>query len=374
METVSQEAPKSKRVLSIDALRGFDMFFISGGAAFLHYIHGKTGMRWVDVIAEQMEHAQWHGFTFYDFIFPLFLFVSGISLAYSMSKHLSLGTPKNGLYKKAFKRMAVLIILGIIYKNSPIPFFEPSQIRLSSVLGRIGVATFITTLLYLNYGSKPRLYWAAGILLGYYLALLLIPVPGYGAYDLSFEGNLPGWIDRHIMPGRLIDGTFDQLAVSTMLPALCLTIFGAWAGDILRDKSTTDNKKFIRLTLTGTALVILGLLWSLHFPINKHLWTSSFILLTGGMGFLAIAIFYGLIDLLHFRKWAFFFKVIGMNSLTIYYAYRFIDFRHTSSKLFDGIFVIFGEQWHDALVAVGALALVWSFLYFLYRKKIFIKV
>ncbi len=374
METEAKIPAKSKRVLSIDALRGFDMFFISGGAAFLVHIHGKTGMQWVDVLAGQMEHAKWHGFTFYDFIFPLFLFVSGISLAYSMSKHLSLGTPKKGLYMKAFRRMAILIILGIIYKNSPIPFFEPAQIRLSSVLGRIGVATFITTLLYLNFGWKQRLYWAGGILLGYYLALLIIPVPGYGAYDLSFEGNLPGWIDRHIMPGRLIDGTFDQLAVSTMLPALCLTIFGAWAGDILRNKAVTDSRKFVNLMLTGVALVIAGLLWGLHFPINKHLWTSSFILLTGGLGFLSIGIFYGLIDILRFRKWAFFFQVIGLNSLTIYYVYRFIDFSHTSEKLFGGLFALLDEKWHSALTAIGALILVWSFLYFLYRKKIFIKV
>src|SRR5690606_20336050 len=214
------------RILSIDALRGFDMLFISGGGTFLALLEGKTGSAFVDEIARQLEHPEWNGFTFYDFIFPLFLFISGISLSFSLTNGVSKGIPKTQLYKKVFYRMLILICLGILYKNAPIPFFEPSQIRFGSVLGRIGFACFITTLIYLNFQGKQTLYWVGGILVAYYAALFLIPVPGYGAGDLSFEGNLVGWFDRNFMPGRLLQKTYDELAILTQFPALCLTILG----------------------------------------------------------------------------------------------------------------------------------------------------
>lgn len=366
-------ADKPRRLLSIDALRGFDMLFISGAGTFLLLLEGKTGLAWVDAIVLQMEHPEWNGFTFYDFIFPLFLFIAGVSLPFSLNKGISLGMSKAEIYRKAFRRMLILIALGILYKNAPIPFFEPDQIRLVSVLGRIGFAGFVTTVLYLNFSSKGRLAWVGGILLLYYAALFLIPVPGYGAGDLSFEGNLVGWFDRTFLPGRLLQGTYDELGLLTQFPALCLTVLGAAAGDMLR-ASQKDSRKLQWLITTGIVCVGLGLVWSLHLPINKHLWSSSFILLTGGMAFLSIALFFWIIDVLKFQKWAFFFKVIGMNSLTIYLAYRFIDFGHTSRLLLAGLYAPAPEPWHEVFQALGALALVWLFLYLLYRKKLFLKV
>ena len=269
--------------------------------------------------------------------------------------------------------MLILIALGWLYKNAPITFFEPSQIRLGSVLGRIGFAGFITTILYLNFSAKARLGWVAGILLLYYASLFLIPVPGYGAGDLSFEGNLVGWLDRTFLPGRLLQGTYDELGLLTQLPALCLTILGAAAGDTLRANST-DTRKLQNLLFAGAVCVGLGLLWSLHFPINKHLWSSSFILLTGGMAFLLLGLFFWIIDVLDFQRWAFFFQVIGLNSLTIYLAYRFIDFHYTSQLLFGGLYAPASEAWQGVSQSLGALALVWLFLYFLYRNKLFLKV
>lgn len=364
---------KADRLLSLDTLRGFDMFFISGGGTFLVLLKGKTGMRWVDTIADQLEHVPWHGFVFYDFIFPLFLFIAGVSLSFSLSKGLDLGRSKPSLYKKVFVRMLVLIGLGMLYKNSPFPFFDPSEIRLGSVLGRIGFACFITALLYLNFSKINRLYWIAGILIAYYAALFLVPVPGYGAGDLSFEGNLVGWFDRTFLPGRLLQGDYDELGLLTQLPAFCITIFGSIAGDILRNHAT-ENKKTMTLVLIGAGAVLIGLFWNMHFPINKRLWSSSFIMLTSGMGFLILALFYYIIDVRGVKKWTFFFKVIGLNSLTIYFAYRFIDFSYTSSTLFGGLYAPLPEKWHEVFAALGALALVWLLLYILYKKKIFIKI
>lgn len=374
MNTSAQPiAKKSNRLFSIDALRGFDMLLISGGGAFIVLLNGKTGWHWVDVLAQQLKHPAWNGFTFYDFIFPLFLFIAGVSIPFSLNKGLATGLSKKELYQKAFRRMIVLIILGIIDKNTPITFFEPSNIRLGTVLSRIGVAGFAAAVLYLNFSLVKRLWWVAGILIFYYAALFLIPVPGYGAGDLSFEGNLVGWIDRHFLPGRLVQKTYDENGLLTQLPALCLTVLGSIAGDILQSDKK-ERKKVQLLILAGVAGIALGLVWGLHFPINKHLWSSSFILLTAGMAFLSLALFYQVIDVWKFRKWAFFFHVIGMNSLTIYLVYRFVPFAQISKRIFSGLYAPLPEDFQPALDAFGGLILVWLVMYFLYRKKIFIKI
>ncbi|MSU50982.1 MAG: DUF5009 domain-containing protein [Opitutus sp.] len=367
-------SPTARRLGSIDALRGFDMLLICGADAFIRQLGGKTGWAWLDAVAKQFEHPAWFGFTFYDFIFPLFLFVAGVSIPFSLSKALERGVSKSDLYQKAFVRLLLLIGLGMLDKNAPFPFFDWPHIRLGSVLGRIGLAGFVTVVLCLNVSSLKRLYIVGGILLSYYAGLMLIPVPGFGAGDLSFAGNLVGWIDRTFLPGRLLQGTYDELGFITQLPALCLTVLGAHAGEILRDHALPDGKKFTRLLLTGAICVFLGLLWSLHFPIAKRLWSSSFILLTGGMAFTFMAVFYGIIDILNFKRWSFFFVVIGMNSLTIYMAHRLVNFRYTSKLLFEGLYAPLAVKWHGVCESFGALALVWLVLYFLYRRKIFLNV
>ncbi|AKP54024.1 hypothetical protein CA2015_4695 [Cyclobacterium amurskyense] len=349
------------------------MLLIAGAGSFLVQLKGKTGISAVDWVAGQFYHPAWNGFSFYDFIFPLFLFIAGVSLTFSLNKGRSLGMTKATLYKKTFSRMIILILLGILFKNSPVPFFEPSQIRLGSVLGRIGIATFVATIIYLNFDFYKRIGVAAIILLLYYAALFLIPVPGYGAGDLSIEGNLVGWFDRTFLPGILKQEIYDELGLLTQIPALCLTVFGTLAGEIL-SRAWLDSKKIKYLTIAGITGVILGLIWDLHFPINKHLWSSSFIMLTSGLGFLSLLLFYVIIDVWKIRKWAFFFQVIGLNSLTIYFAFSFIDFRFTSKKLFSGLYAPLAEEWHSVYQAFGALMLVWVFLYILYRLKIFVKV
>ncbi|ULQ52972.1 acyltransferase family protein [Flavihumibacter fluvii] len=371
-KTTLPAAPK--RLVSIDALRGFDMLMICGLGAFIESLEGKTSLAWVDAIAAQFHHTDWNGFTFYDFIFPLFLFIAGVSIPFSMQAGLAKGIPKSNLYKKALKRMLILVALGILEKNTPFPFFDWTHVRLGGVLQRIAIAGFVTTLLYLNFATKARMLWAAGILLFYYAAMFLIPVPGFGAGDLSFEGNLHGYIDRSILPGRLLQGTFDENGLFTQLPALCLTIMGSIAGDFLRNAAITPYGKLKKILLYGLVCIGIGLVWNLHFPINKRLWSSSFIMLTGGMSFLFLAFFYWVIDVLQLKKWAFFFVVIGMNSITIYLAYHFIDFGFTSKLLFEGLYVNSQEAWHSVFQSLGALVLVWVFLYILYRKKIFVKI
>lgn len=365
-------APAPGRLASIDALRGFDMLMIAGGGQFIALLGGKTGIPFIDDVAAQFEHPAWHGFTFYDFIFPLFLFLAGTSLSFSVTGAVAKGIPSQVIMNKVFKRMLILIALGILDKNAPMDIFDPAHIRYGSVLGRIGLATFISAVLYLRFGTQQRMIIAGSILVAYYLTLLVVPVPGFGSGDLSFEGNLVGWIDRNFMPGILKQGTYDELALLTQFPALCLTLFGTVAGDILLGKYMSP--KLRSLFLLGLAAIAVGLLWNVVFPINKHLWSSSFIMLTSGMSFVMLGLFYWIIDVKGYQRWAFFFRVIGLNSLVIYLAVRFVDFNESSRLLFAGIYKHAPEPWHEVYNALGGFVLVWLFLYFLYRHKIFVKV
>lgn len=361
------------RLASIDALRGFDMLMISGGGDFLYKLGGKTDIGLVDAVAGQFYHPEWNGFTFYDFIMPLFLFLAGTALSFSLRSGLDKGLGQTDLLKKVFSRLIILFLLGILDKNAPVDIFDPGNIRYGTVLGRIGIATFIAAVLYINFTWTQRLYWIIGILIAYFAALMLIPVPGFGAGDLSFEGNLVGWIDRNFMPGRLRQKTYDELALLTQFPALCLTVLGSLAGDLLQ-RDYSAGKKLSRLISIGVAGVVIGILWGFVFPINKHLWSSSFICLTGGMAFLSLALFYWVIDVKNYQKWAFPLRVIGLNSLVIYLACRFVDFKHTSRLLFEGFYKYLTEPWHDVFATLGGLILVWLLLYIMYRKKIFVKV
>lgn len=234
----------SSRLISIDALRGFDMLLIVGGGEVITALSGKVNWPWVDAISRQLEHPKWFGFTFYDFIFPLFIFIAGISIPFSINSAIAKGMDKSRVLKKAFYRMLILIVLGVMDKNTPITFFEPSQIRLASVLGRIGIACFAATLLYIYFPSfKSRIMWVAGILLSYYALVYLVPVPGFGAGDLSIEGNIAGWFDRHFLPGRLLEKIYDENGLLTQFPAMCLAISGTLAGNILQEKQPAGNYK-----------------------------------------------------------------------------------------------------------------------------------
>jgi predicted acyltransferase len=357
-----------QRLDSIDALRGFDMVLVSA-AGFLVALKGLTGLAAIDWIAGQMTHPAWHGFTFYDFLFPLFLFIAGVSLPFSLAKSTARGASRAQLYRKALVRFLMLYCLGVLYSNLPFPFLEPEKIRFMNVLGRIGLAALLSTILWLHFSRQARLLWVGAILLAYYAALFLVPVPGHGAGNLSIEGNLVGWIDRSLLPGRLLQGNYDELGLLTQLPALCLTVLGTVAGDVLRSPDA-DARKLRTLTAAGVVAIALGLLWSLHFPLNKHLWTSSYILLSAGMSFLSMALFYALIDVWGRRRWAFLFQIIGLNSLTVFLAYRLIDFYHTFRVLFSDLYAPLPEGWRTVLDELGAAALLWTLPFILYKLRV----
>ncbi len=371
-KSTSSENILSKRLESLDALRGFDMFLIIGGTHLISSFIDAMNWESLGWLTAQFRHIPWHGLTFEDVIFPLFLFMVGVSMVFSVASSRRKGLSNREIIWKAFKRMIVLSLLGIVYKNNPL-HFDWDQIRYVSVLGRIGVAGFLATLILLNTTWKGRLYWLFGILILYWATVMFIPVPGYGAGDLSQEGNLVTFIHSYIVPGRLIDGIYDENGYFTHIPATGLVLMGTLAANLLRS-GKKELEKVTWLVGAGLLAIGIGVIWNFHFPINKHLWSSSFIMVSGGISFLFMALFYWLIDVRGYRKWAFPFKVIGLNSLFIYLASGLVDFSYTSRYLLNGFLQMSGEDMQRFIVQLGVLLLEFGLLYFMYRKRIFIKV
>ena len=373
METTTK--PQAKRLNSLDALRGFDMFWIMGGEGIFTGLASLTGWPLFQWWAGQLEHVPWHGFHFYDMIFPLFLFIAGISFPYSVAKRLAANESRKLLYRHVIMRGLILVILGILYNNAV--RFDFATMRYGSVLGRIGLAWMFAALIFMNTKLNFRIVWFCGLLFGYWLLLLLFPAHDLGSTDVfSREGNLTSHIDRLLMPGKLYLGNHDPEGFLSTLPAISTALLGMFTGEFLMSQYLNQKplKKVLYMAIAAICLMIIGQLWNLVFPINKNLWTSSFVCFVGGLSLLLFSLFYLIIDVWNYRKWAFLFVVIGMNPITIYLAERIINFRAASKFFFGGFITLFPDAWAPFLNGIAITAVGWVFLYILYRKKIFLKV
>ena len=373
-DTPANREPSS-RLVSLDALCGFDMFWIVGGEGIVHACAELTGWSVMLWASTQLRHVAWHGFVFYDMIFPLFLFIAGVAMPFSLTKRLEAGGDKRELMLHVVRRGLVLVLLGVIYNNGLFRV-EFEQMRLPSVLGRIGLAYMFAALIVLNTRRRGQAYWFVGLLLGYWAPMKLIPVPGYGAGQLTVEGSLAAYVDRLLIPGRLYLGVHDPEGLLSTIPAISTALLGAFAGHLLRAEipGTTRQRKALLLVGGGAVCLVRGYVWGFAFPINKNLWTSSFVLFAGGWSLLLLALFYGVIDVWGYTKWAFFFIVIGMNSILVYMAGSFIDFAYTTDFFFEGLLRPLAEPAGRVLWWIGFMLVEWAFLYFLYRKRVFLRV
>jgi predicted acyltransferase len=363
------------RLQSLDALRGFDMFWIVGGGAIVHGLSTLTGWPVFQWCANQLEHVPWHGFHFYDMIFPLFLFIAGISFPFSIAKRAAMNVSRKSLYVHVIKRGLILVLLGILYNEGV--SFDFAHIRYSSVLGRIGLAWMFAALIFMNTKLSSRIVWFWALVIGYWLLLILFPAHDLGSSDaFSQEGNLAGYIDRLLLPGRLSFGNYEPQGLFSTIPSIGIPLLGMFTGEFMLSKYLNDKplKKVLYLVAAATVLIIIGLLWNIVFPINKNLWSSSFICFVGGLSLLFFSIFYLIIDVLQCKKWSFFFAVIGMNPITIYLAWRIVDFKSASDFLFGGISALLPEAWTPLIDGIGVTTVGWVFLYILYKKKIFLKI
>ena len=374
MKTKKSEPKQPERLQSLDVLRGFDMLWIIGGGSLIVALAETLKWGWLDVVAEQMEHVPWAGFHFEDLIFPLFMFISGAAIPYAITAKVEQGAYRKQLFYRIVKRGLLLVVFGIVYNGALINGF--ATMRVASVLGQIGLGyLFAATIVLYTKSFNTRLAWLIGILSGIAILQLAVPVPGYGAGVLDQVGGINAWLDRMLLPGRLYGKTFDPEGLLCIVSAITVTLMGSFAGTILRDGEPASKRKAAILALTGAVLVSVALVISPFYPIIKAAWTVPFNLLTSGISFRLLSLFYFSIDVKGWTNGIFsykilFFKVIGMNSITIYLGSSIIDF-HKASMFFTGFLA---EPLGGWIVILCAIVLEWLVLYYLYQKKIFLRV
>lgn len=364
-----------KRLLSIDTLRGMEMLVIMGLSTLIFRIcdlFPGGGDSWM---AAQMRHVDWNGLAIMDMVFPVFLFIAGLSYPFSYASQVEKGRTSWQIHRKIFVRCLLLIALGIVYNG----FFNLDfPQRYASVLGRIGLAWMFAALLYVHCKPKARIVIATVFLVAYGLLITFVGAPDApaGAGPLTQDGCLNGWIDRILLPGKPYYGNFDPEGLLGVIPATVTAMLGMFTGEFVRlpEEKCSGGKKTLLMLGAAVVLIAAGLLWSLSLPLNKKLWTSTFVLVVGAYSVAMYAIFYWIIDVKGWKKWTFFFEVIGLNSITIYMAQRIIPFSSVNKFFLGGLAGLCPEPVGKVILAAGYVTVCWLFLLFLYRKKVFLKV
>jgi predicted acyltransferase len=325
-------AGPAERLLSLDALRGFDMIWIVGAEAVGAAV-GHAGGPGFKAFAAQFDHVDWVGFHFYDLIFPLFVFMVGVSITFSLGRLVAAGGSAAAL-RRVIRRALLLYVLGILYYgglDGPV-----SHIRLMGVLQRLGLCYLFAGVLFITLRPRALVAVFVAILVGYWALLTFVPVPGWGPGDFAEGHNLTNWIDQRFLPWRKWDGDHDPEGILSTLPAVASCLLGVFAGLLLRDPARTGRQKARALAGIGAALLALGLLWGLEFPVIKKIWTSSYVLVAGGWSLLLLSLFYAVIDVGKVRAWALPFVWIGANALAIYLITNVADFWKLAGRFVGG--------------------------------------
>lgn len=369
-----------KRLMSIDALRGYDMAVIMGFEGLLAALGTAIpGCSW---LTDQVEHVDWFGLHFIDTVYPLFLFVAGLSFPFSYASQLERGLSSGQVHLKLVKRMLTLIFLGWVYQG--LFKLDFSHFRYASVLGRIGVSWFFAALLFVHFRWRVRALIAAAFLIGYWLLICYVPAPDApaGCGPLSLEGNFAGYCDRLLVPGMMWEKDaagrewMEPSGTIENIPSIVTALLGMFCGEFVRwrKEGFGEGRKVVLMLVVAAAMIGLGLVWSLDFPICKKLWSSSFVLVVGGYSVAMFALFHWIIDIRGRVAWSFPFRVIGMNAITIYLLQPIVPFRQVSRFFFGGLQQLAGKPWGDVIHWSGYVLVCWLVLFFLYRKKTFLKV
>lgn len=381
MASVTTNAPRSigmSRVLSLDIARGITM-------AFMIMVNNNGEQGW-----PPFQHSAWNGWTPTDLVFPCFLFLVGVSIVLSFGKRFEQGVPKGRIVVSILRRTAILIVLGLIVNGYP--DFPWATLRFYGVLQRIAICYCCVALFYLwRRDARSKIAVIAVILIGYWILLRYVPIPGAGIPGKTIpfmdgRQNWPAWLDRHIFPGRLYTGYRDPEGFLSDFPAIATTLLGLLAGLWMR---TERSRKQIALGLlaAGVALVVAGKLWSLGFPLNKKLWTSSYVLFSGGTSALLLGSLYWMIDVKGWRKaWTQPWIVFGTNAIFAYMLSELLAstlwlmglHHHTEmfwTAIYDPIFAKINPVGLGSLCySIAYTAVCWLITYPLWRKKIFLKI
>lgn len=363
-------ATNTNRLISLDAMRGFTI-----AAMILVNYPGS----W-DHIYEPLEHAKWNGLTPTDLIFPFFLFIVGVSIALSYTKLLEKGTPKATLYKKIIFRSLKIFAVGVFL--SMLPSFDIFNIRITGVLQRISIVFLACSFIFLNTSFRVQAWLGGVTLMLYWLAMTLIPTPGVGQVMLERGVNLAAYVDSVLLPGRMWEGTWDPEGILSTFPSIVTGITGILAGHLLLQKRDPYEKSVL-LMVAGLAAVAAGYFWGLAFPINKNLWTSSYVLVTSGLASLWLGAMYYIVDIRKYTSGTSPGIIFGSNAIAIYFlsdviSYLFYLVPFGSAALnehFMATFITLGfaPKLASLLYAMIFVSINFGIAYILYKKKLFIK-
>jgi predicted acyltransferase len=374
-----QETTKAGRLVSLDVFRGLTvagMVLVNNPGTWAH-------------IYWPLAHAEWHGWTPTDLIFPFFLFIVGVSITLSFARRVeSDGGGQRDLLLSVVRRTLILLALGLVLAG--FPYFDFNTIRIPGVLQRISVCYFISSLIFLNTRWRTQAIIAVVLLVLYWLLMTLVPVPGYGAGDLSKEGSLASYVDRIVLGSHIWKQgkVYDPEGLLSTIPAIATTLCGILTGHWLRARRS-QLEKVGGLFFSGVSAVVVGWLWGLWFPVNKSLWTSSYVVLTAGMALLLLGFCYWLIEIKNYKRWSWPFMVFGVNAITLFVGSGLMaklmglwkiprlngSPGNLQTFIYEHLFASWAQPFNASLLYAISFLLFWLLLmWLLYRKKIFIKI
>ncbi len=375
MRASEKESAGVGRMESLDAMRGITiagMILVNNPGSWSH-------------IYSPLSHAEWHGWTPTDLVFPFFLFIVGVSITLALGRRAEAGGPRRDLYLKILRRSAIIFVLGLVLAG--FPHYDLSTIRIPGVLQRIAVCYLVASVIFLNTRWVTQAVVAAALLLLYWSLLVLVHAPGFAAGDLSLEGNLAAYVDRAVLGRHTWKPLYDPEGILSTMPAIATTLGGVLTGHWLRSRRS-ELEKVAGLFVAGAACVVLGWAWNFFLPVNKALWTSSYVLLTAGLALQALAVCYWLVEFKGYRRWAKPFLVLGSNALIIYFlAELFSNIISTvtiaraggaadlQTAIYEGVFAAWASPKLASVLFALCITLLWlGVAAVLYRKRIFIKV
>lgn len=363
--------PLADRVMSVDVLRGFDMFWIVGGGTIVRTLDKFSDNPVLGVFADQLKHCDWRGLRFEDLIFPLFLFLLGMAIVFSVGRIVE-REGKVGAYRRIVKRFAIMFLLGIVYSGGLARGLD--GVRIMGVLQRLALCYLIVSIMFIHLKPKQMAVIGVALLVGYWAWLSFVPVPGLGRVSFEKGENWANYIDSMYLPLRKNDGPWDPEGYLSTFPAVATCLLGFFAGLFIKNPAVPAQKKGLYFMGAGVVLLAAGYAWGLQFPIIKKIWTSSYVLAAGGYSCLLLGVFYQVVDVWKIRAWTAPFLWIGSNSLAIYMVCNLVDFEKITSRF------VGGGNWasEGGLGAFAAtaisLGLVVLLAGFMYRKKVFIRI
>ena len=354
------------RLMSVDALRGFDMFWIVGVDEAVHALADVYNPPPVQAIKSQLTHVDWEGFAFEDLIFPLFVFIVGISVVFSLGKLLA-NQSRAGAVRRIIIRSLILYAVGVA-----IYFLDLGEIRLLGVLQRIALCYLFTSLLFCFLRLRGLVAALVGLLVVYWALMCFVPVPGIEPHSFAEGRNLANYLDAQYLPGFKWDGDHDPEGLLSTIPAIATCLLGVLAGLLLKNEAVTPYRKVAILLAAGVAGVALGFAWGLQFPVIKKIWTSSYVLVAGGYSAILLGVFYLVLDVWKRRRWATMFVWIGTNAIALYVLAGLCNFYYLTER-FTGEKLETINPWLPFALHAATLVAVIFVARFLYRRQIFIR-